>query len=193
MTKRKFINASLAIYLIAGTALSISPRGWLPDFYNPGFMGTLAFLSAITIYLPQVIFRPEKEDAAEIVLNFQATIAASLLMNGAGGLGLYQLYQYGFEYDKLMHFLVPLLLTVNGSAFVSAWYRIKIEKALFLSAILVIVGSLLWEVFEFLSDWYIGTQTLGFYGKEVTKDTIVDVIVNTIGVILGAAIVLRKK
>jgi hypothetical protein len=192
MNRQRFIQLAIAIYIISGLTLLLGERSWFPNFYNPGFMGTLALASAAAIILPKLVF--EKSDdlnKREALLNFQVTI--SLLLNGAGGLGLYQLYQHGFEYDKLMHFLVPAMFTASGARFISIWFGTKIEKALLLSAILVISGSLAWEVFEFLSDWYIGTQTLGFYGEEITKDTIIDIIANTIGIIFGSIFMLRKK
>lgn len=194
MNKQKFINLAVAVYIISGSILLLGERSWFPDFYNPGFMGILALASAIGIILPRLVFKESGDsNKREVLLNFQVTIAISLLLNGAGGLGLYQLYRYGFEYDKLMHLLVPMMFTVSGAKFISAWFGIKLEKALLLSAILAMSGSLAWEVFEFLSDWYIGTQTLGFYGREITRDTIIDIIANTIGIIFGSIFVLRKK
>jgi len=193
MTKEKIVSSAIVIYIISGLILLIGKRSWFPDFYNPEFMGALAIISALLIILPRLVFKSENPVRKNAVLDLQTTLAISLLVNGAGGLGLYQLYQYGFEYDKLMHFIVPFLLTISGSRFISLWYNIEIEKALFISAVLIVLGSLAWEIFEFLSDWYIGTQTLGFYGKEITKDTIVDVIINAIGIIAGSIFILRKK
>src|SRR3990172_6312363 len=111
---KNFIKISIVIYLVVGVALQVLPPDNLPSFYRPGLMASLAFVSALLIVLPRLIFRSGwDEKKSHKLLRFQALVALVLLLNGLGGLGLYKLYVVGFEYDKLMHFGVPRLLTLD--------------------------------------------------------------------------------
>ena len=112
----------------------------------------------------------------------QFNIAVNLLINGAGGLGLYRLYLIGFEYDKLTHFVTPMLLTVGIYTFLSIWYEWRNKKTLIFVVAGVLVAGFGWEALEYLSDVLFDTQLLGGGSAQVARDTTFDVIANILGI-----------
>lgn len=193
MPKEKFIRLAIISYIIAGLILIFGKIEWLPDFYNPRFMGAMSFISAFLIFLPRIFFRPLETEKQKSLSRFQTTIAISLLINGAGGLGLFRLYEAGFEYDKLVHFLVPLILTASFARFHSQWYSVPVKKSLFLAVIIILLGGVLWEGWEIFADWLFNTRTLGYYGNNITQDTIIDIVMNGVGILAGGIFVIAKK
>lgn len=70
------------------------------------------------------------------------------------------------------------------------WER---KKAIIAAAILIMSGGIFWEVLEFLSDLILKTKTFGLYGEYITKDTLMDISFNTIGIIAGVILLLRQN
>ncbi len=195
----KFIKFSVIIFIIGSLILLFGEREWFPDFYNPKFMGVIGLISVLVIAAPRFIFKNPKTSAEEQVrspkksLDFlQNAIAVSSLLNAAGGLGLFQLYKIGFEFDKMNHFAVQAILVFAVSNFCYHWYQMKFKKSLILAAMLIFLGGFVWEFFEFLSDAILGTQTMGHYGKFIIKDTVWDLIMNILGIITGAIISIKN-
>lgn len=192
---RKFIKYSLAVYVFAGIVLFATAE-WdtLPDFYMPYLMGLLALVSAFLIVLPQMVLRnrntPEKE---KVLIYFQAAIAFGLLINGAGGLGLYKLYLVGFPYDKLTHFVTPFVFTFAFTYLFKDWFSKSFKYSLISSAILVLIGGFLWEGLEYTSDAFLGTHLFGGGSSEVYADTIGDIIANFLGVFAAIAVLVKKR
>ncbi|MEK7114551.1 MAG: hypothetical protein AAB832_00595, partial [Patescibacteria group bacterium] len=180
----KFIAA---VFIIAGLILIFGKREWFPEFYRPQFMGIIAFVSALLIILPRFIFKPSSEELnKQKSLNiFQAVLVAGLVLNSLGGLGLYQLYKIGLEYDKFLHFMVPFLFVMAFSRFGFDWYGWSFGKSIILAAVLVIFGGFFWELFEFFGDKLLKTEMSGYYGKFIIKDTVWDSAMNFFGVIGG--------
>ncbi len=190
----KFIAA---VFIIAGLILIFGKREWFPEFYRPQFMGIIAFVSALLIILPRFIFsarggsafsgKPSSEELnKQKSLNiFQAVLVAGLVLNSLGALGLFQFYKIGFEYDKLIHFVVPFLSVIAFSRFGLDWYGWSFGKSIILAAVLVILGGFLWELFEFFGDRLFKTEMSGYYGKFIIKDTVWDLAMNLFGVIGG--------
>jgi uncharacterized membrane protein YjdF len=116
-----------------------------------------------------------------------------LALNALGALGLYKLYLVGFEYDKLLHFITPLILVLGAARFRMVWYGRNINSALKWSLGVVLAGAIGWEVFELLSDVTFGTETMGLYGEGVVKDTIVDLVMNILGAVLAVIILVFYK
>ena len=191
---KTFINFSIAVYVLAGSLLLVIPSGIFPVFYKPTLMASLAFVSAFLIFLPRIIFRkPVDEKKKRALIKFQFLITFILLINGIGGLGLYKLYKIGFEYDKLMHFVSPLLAVLFGSAFISVWFRKNAKIALVITVSLILLGGVLWEILEATSDKFLGTTLLGGGENLIAVDTAKDLFMNVIGTILGAIIFLKKR
>ena len=188
----KFSKIFFLIYIAAALILLVLPKNILPGFYNIPVMATLAFISAAIIMLPRLIFKPKEEQKDKAVAKLQNVLAISLLINGAGGLGLYKLYQYGFEYDKLTHYLTPLILTLGFVYFFtnySGWLK---RKAIWRTSFLVFAGGIFWEILEWTSDRFLDTTFVLGGGGIGMRDTIFDVIANILG-ILSAVVYLHIK
>ena len=94
---------------------------------------------------------------------------------------MYELYHYGFEYDKVIHLVSPLIATIAlGKHF-------GLRRAIFIIALLAIG----WKFFEFISDALIKTHLFGVYRQHIWIDTAWDLVMNSIGVILGSWIFSR--
>ncbi len=90
----------------------------------------------------------------------------------------------------------PLILVLGLARFGMNWYERNVGAAVKWALITVLIATIGWEVFEWLSDVLLGTQTMGFYGEAVVRDTIVDSIMNILGIALAVIIVIfykRKK
>ncbi len=195
MTKEKILKFSIAGFLLAGLILILGRKSWFPDFYAPVLMAIFSWLSAFFIILPRFLFRSKQNDSEarkKSLVDFQITLAISLVLNGLGVLGLFQLYKVGFEYDKAIHFITGLIMSVSFARLLFFRYGFSFRKAVLLSASLMLIAGIGWEVFEFFSDLIFGTKTLGVYGMQIKKDTILDLIFDFAGVVAGA-LVLKSR
>ncbi|MEK7149927.1 MAG: hypothetical protein AAB757_03090 [Patescibacteria group bacterium] len=192
MKSRKFINFSIAIFIVAGLILFIGKKEWFPDFYNPDFMSAISFIGALIIILPSFLFKSENPNKQKAVIKIQNVFAAALILNGIGSLGGFKLYLIGFEYDKLVHFLVSFILFFGLVGFISDWKEISYKKAAVISIIIIFSSGVAWEILEFLFDFFFKTQTSGVYGKDVIKDTAFDLIYNILGLLSATLLKTRK-
>ncbi len=183
--RNKIITFSFYIFIIAGIIFIIGKKEWFPDFYFPLFMGGISFISAFVVILPKIILKPANDEELKITANLQLAIAICLLMNGAGGLGLFKLYLIGFEYDKVVHFVVSLVLFLSISEFIHRWRNVNLKKSIIISALLVFGAGISWEILEFLSDLLLKSKSFGIYGSQIEADTIKDVIANALGILAG--------
>lgn len=193
MDYKKFINLSLALMIIAGLALLFGKADWFPNFYLPKFMGFMSFASALLIILPKIIFQPQDEKKKEALIKFQFYIALALMLNGLGSLGLFQLYRYGLPYDKMLHFIIPFMITIWLTRFICAWWNWEFKKAIATAAVLIMIGGISWEILEYLSDLLLKTKSFGIYGEYINKDTIMDILFNTFGIITGVIVLLKRR
>lgn len=161
----------------------------LPEFYNPYYMTAAAFASAVVIYAPEFFFRSQKE---AVLVRFQTAIASAVLLNAAGSLGLYRLYRIGFEYDKWVHFFIPLILIFAIFDFLKSFGQ-SFKLSLGLAFFGVLAGGLAWEFVELFSDVFLGTETMGHYCYDISRDTIVDIIANGMGAAVAAFIIFLRK
>ncbi|MDP3015232.1 MAG: hypothetical protein Q8N28_02360 [bacterium] len=183
---QKISKITAVVFIIAGLILIFGKQEWFPDFYRPQFMGVMAFISAFLIVLPNLIFKfPDDPLKQKTLIFFQNVLIITLLLNGLGELGFYQLYKIGFEYDKLLHFIVPFISVMALSSFGFNWYGWSFRKSIILSVVLVIIGGFLWEFFEFFGDRFFKTEMFGYYGKFIIKDTVWDLIMNFFGIVGG--------
>ena len=191
--KRIFIKFSVAVFLAAGAAFLFLPREYFPDFYNPIFMGISSLFSAISVLFFNFIFYPDNSQKKQALLNFQAAGTFILLLNGAGALGLYQLYKIGFQYDKLLHFLTPLIMVLTAAQFFAVYFNWSLKKLIMITVGLTAVIGLGWEIFELFFDYFFKTKTLGFYGKYVIWDSAMDILANLGGILTAVLIFFLKK
>ena len=166
--QKYFSNIVIAFFVVAGFVLLLTDKTHWPGYYDLPYMGWAALVCAL------VIFVVPKE--------FQAPLALVLFLNGLGDLGLYQLYLYGFEFDKVIHFVSPLIAAL---VFIP---RLGVVRA----ALLVVGMAFAWELFEFLADTYLKTHLFGVYRHQVFRDTITDIAMNILGV-AAAALYLKYK
>lgn len=195
MTKEKILKFSIYGFLLAGLVLILGKKSWFPDFYALKLFSIFSFISAFLIVLPKFLFRSKQDDSEarkKSLVDFQITLAISLILNGFGSLGLFQLYKVGFEYDKIIHFITGLIMSVSFARLLFYRYEFSFRKAVFLSAFLMLIAGMGWEVFEFLSDFILGTKTLGVYGAQIKKDTILDLVFDFLGIVAGVIVLSRR-
>jgi len=180
-------------YVGAGIALVLVDQSILPTFYQPKVMSTLAFVSAILIVLPQVFLRPTSEEKRRVLHKLQFAIALGLLINGIGGLGLYELYKYGIPYDKVAHFVTPLIFLFAIFEFTRTWFDKGFALSLEISGAAVFSGGIAWEFLEIFSDSLIGTSLFGGGTGGAIADTVGDLIMNILGIAVGVVWLVRKQ
>lgn len=193
MEHRRFLKISSLLLVLMGCLLLVLPKEWFPNFYSPIFLGVIALISPILIYLPKWILTRSTPRKRKLVLEMRSVIAFSLLVNFAGELGLFQLYRYGFEYDKLAHFSVSMLFAFILSESLKEWEDFSLTKRLLITLLIVFASGILWEFFEASSDFLFKTKVWGVYGKHLVTDTYTDIFFNTLGGIAGIIISLIPK
>lgn len=188
MRHRNFLKFSSITLVIIGLVLLFGPGQWFPGFYSPVFMGVVALSSPFLIYLPKLFFRKSTSQKRNLILEMRSVIAFALIINFAGELGLFQLYRYGFEYDKFAHSIVSMLFAFILGESLREWEHLHAKKLILIVFLIVFGSGLLWELFEAFSDFLFKTQEWGVYGRHVTLDTLKDIIFNTLGTIAGIII-----
>lgn len=177
-----------------GSVLLFVPHARFPDFYHPVYMGIASLFSVFLIHLPLSRLMRRAARKPRLILEARSAVAFSVSLNMAGELGLFQLYRFGFEYDKFAHFSVCLLFTwILCKVFVEGEY-LTLRKALVFAALIVFASGILWEAIEFSSDILFGTQEWGVYGQDTLSDTVKDMLFNVLGILFGATIfTVREK
>ncbi|MFZ2299893.1 MAG: DUF2238 domain-containing protein [Candidatus Moraniibacteriota bacterium] len=185
MRQERFLKLSSALLVIIGLVLLFGPRQWFPDFYSPVFMGVIALLSPLLIYLPELIIKKSTPQKRTLVLEMRSVIAFSLIVNFAGELGLFQLYKYGFEYDKFAHFIVCMTFAFILGESLREWEQLHSRKLVLIVFLIVFSSGIVWELFEVASDYLFKTQEWGVYGKYLAADTYADLGFNLLGALAG--------
>ncbi|MEK7616106.1 MAG: hypothetical protein AAB420_02790 [Patescibacteria group bacterium] len=173
-----FWKIVVGFFILAGLVLLLTDKAIWPTYYDLPYMGWAALVCALAIWvLPKVgPWDPLK------VRPLQTALALILLFNASGDMGLYELYKYGFEYDKIIHFVSPLIATLA----LARAYGLRT------AIIIVVSGAFAWELFEFLADTFIKTHLFGVYRHQILRDTLTDIAMNVMGVVL-ACVVDRKR
>ncbi len=192
---RKISKTIILLFIIAGIVLISGKREWFPDFYNPFFMGVMAFVSAFLIFFPRLVFKPNNLEQEKILDSVQTGAVLVLSLNALGALGLFQLYKLGFQYDRFIHFLNSFIFTIIFAKAYGQWFKASFEKSVILAMAIIFLVGVGWEIYEFVGDILFKTEMAGIYGKFVTEDTFWDLIINSLGIIVASIslIVFRKK
>ena len=185
MLHQSFLKYSSITLVLIGCVLLVGPESWFPDFYSPIFMGVVAITSPILIYLPRFILTRTTPRKRKLILEMRSVIAFALLVNFAGELGLFQLYRYGFEYDKFAHFIVPMAFAYILGRSLREWEDLHAWRLIGSVLLIVVVSGAVWEFFEATSDYLFQTQVWGVYGQHLVADTYMDMLFNTLGAIVG--------
>lgn len=183
----KFIGFTVWFLLLAGLILLIGDKKLWPDFYSPDYFSFFFFSSAALILAPEYIFKTDDERRKKSILLLRFTLAASLLLNALGELYLFQLYRYGFQYDKLLHSVSSFLFILVFIDFFKIWKNFPLGRILLFSAVLTLVGGIAWEALEFTFDALFKTKEFGIYGQDRLADTFWDLFSDLFGAAAGAA------
>lgn len=190
---RNIINPSVLFFVAVGLLLFFGKNSWWPEFYHARFYSLTFFTSAFFIILSKIIFRSDDECKRDSLILLQSILSLALVFNALGELYLYQLYKIGIQYDKIIHFTNSFLFIIALTSFNVAWKKQPIKKALKTSILMVVAGSLLWELFEYLSDLFFHTSEFGVDGKYIIKDTILDLACDALGIIFSSYILNSPK
>lgn len=184
-------NAAMATLLFVGLFLLFGRREWWPEFYSPYFFGAVFVISAFIILASKIIFHSTDECRASSGNFLRFVIMIALVINTAGELYFYQLYRFGFQFDKFAHLSNSLLFVIALATFGQTWLSYGHARALKLSIVIVFISGLGWELAEFLSDKLFRTTEFGIYGQLKFIDTVLDIIYNLLGITLAA--IIRKS
>ncbi|MBI4262378.1 hypothetical protein HY624_02535 [Candidatus Uhrbacteria bacterium] len=162
----------------------------------PKFQAGIAFLSALAMFAPYIVFRVtslhERFDIALLVY-FEFLVIMPLVMNGIGARWLYDL---DINYDAIVHFFNSFFLALLTAS--TMWLmRPQIVNnypiVIFLTVTLaILVFGILFEFFEAWSDAYWHTSMWGEGHTNIIADTREDVLANTLGGIVAAAVFLWR-
>lgn len=193
MQHKDFLKFASITLVAIGLILFFGPKNWFPHFYNPNYMGVIAMLSPVLIYLPKLILERGTPQRRKLVLQMRSVIAFSLLINFAGELGLFQLYRFGFEYDKFAHTIVCMTFAFILGETLNEWGNLGSKKIILIVFFTVFGSGILWEIFEASSDYLFKTQEWGVYGQHLALDTYKDMVFNTIGAVAGIIVFVIPK
>lgn len=193
MTQTFFIRSTVCGMVLAGALLLTLPVRWFPSFYTVRAMGIVAELFALLILIPPWIFRARSDKDRQAINILQLSLAACFIMSGLGELGMWQLYRYGFEYDKVVHFAAPLIMTLAFTYFLIVHRRVSFRSALMSSSAFVLFLGLAWEGVEYYSDKLFGTKLFGVYGQFATADTIFDILGDVLGILVGIITLVKNR
>ena len=174
--------------LAIGVVLLVTPRSVFPEWLFPRLtaLGCLIY-AGVLVGLP-LVFRADdkKPGQRQCLARLQRFMAAGFLLAMGGTLGLYELHAAGFDYDKVLHYVVPVLGTIGLMQFVHAWHGVTRRIARARAVALVLAGMFLWELLELGSDLVFGTKAFGQQGKDLFADTSFDLLLGVAGIATGA-------
>ncbi len=174
------------------------PTHWFPSFYDVRYVGYASFLGAFLIlFLPAMIrvaqYVPNAHKKNQAVDSFEFFISFTFMGNALGDLGLYQLYRIGFEFDKLLHFVIPGIAIYMLTILFYHRFEMQYSYALLAALLLTIFGSVTWELYEYASDYFFRTHIFGVDGFDVTNDTAFDLLFDIGGTTGGAIFSLLRE
>ncbi|MCX6780409.1 MAG: hypothetical protein NT034_04530 [Candidatus Magasanikbacteria bacterium] len=196
MSIKMFIKISIYLLFSIGIIALILPVRWFPSFYDVRYMGvgTLAAATMI-LFLPKLIKVEEthikahqKNHAATM---FEFLLSVVFVSNAFGDLGLYQLYNLGIPFDKILHFITPLLSVIILSLVLHQSFEMRPYYSIALAALTVMSCIIDWEFYEYSMDVTFHTRLFGVYGSQIDADTKYDIICGVLGNIIGTITVLR--
>lgn len=187
---KKFVNILLLLIFSAGVIFLLAPEQWFPSFYDVRYMGWAALAGATLVFLsPRLLRVPEKAVNAEqknhAAEMFQVLLLYVVVSNALGDLGLYELYRFGFQFDKVLHFLTPLVSVYFLSRIVQERFSLSSLRARLWALVLIFLSSFSWELYEYLADIFLQTHLYGVYGSDIYHDTTLDLFFGVSGAVGG--------
>jgi len=167
----------LQVAILLAIVGSFFRQQWLVAFTGSAIL-TLTFMPAII------------ERRFNIRLPIEFTLITCLFLFASFGLGeASHFYQKYWWWDLMLHSFSSLVMGLTGFLFIYVFYmthRIRLAPiyvAIISFGCAVTMGTL-WEVFEFLMDWFFGFNMQ----KSGLIDTMTDLLVNIAGAVLAALI-----
>lgn len=195
-----FTGLAAIFFVLASLVLWALPGKLVPGFYDRYYMIIANLLSVGIIYgLPRLFAVPQDAPDAptknQVVDYFQLFLTAIIMGDALGNYGLYELYKVGFEFDKLLHFAVTFSSLLILPRLVEARFSMRPRRAMLLIFFIIISCGVLWEVYEFLADFILGTHLFGvFHSGDISQDTKMDLLCDVGGSTLGLMVGwVRKK
>lgn len=198
MPYRVFTNVVIYGLLAASPFFLFLPIDWFPSFYDVRYMGIGSLVEGLLIiFIPRLLRVPiDAPDSARknhAVDLFQFLLAFLVFTNAIGDLGLYQLYKVGLEFDKILHFLDPLVSAMIGFVFLRDRFDLRPAQAFSYSFALVALSGVSWEMMEFSLDRVFHSRLFGVNGVNINYDTQLDLLYDTLGALIGATIMAAKS
>lgn len=172
-----FMSVILQLLLLTVFIGAVSKEQWLVAF-------TGAFILALT-FAPALI-----ERQLEVTLPVEFTFLTCVILYASFGLGEYsRFYARFWWWDLFLHSFSALVMGLTGFLFVYVFYMTNkvslkpIYVAVATFGFAITIGAL-WEVFEFLMDWFFGFNMQ----KSGLVDTMTDLIVDIVGGLMAAII-----
>ncbi len=190
-----FSKISVYFILASGVLLLLLWADVFPSFYDVRYQGFVSLAGAAIIILLPKAFRvskdapgAEKKNAAADL--FQFWLAVAFMANTLGDLGLYQLYEIGFEYDKLIHFTTSLTAGLLIPVILRDRFELRLTSGMVVAFLIIIVGGVCWEFYEYACDHLLGTRIDGVYGLDVVDDTRLDLTFNALAAFCGLGVMI---
>jgi len=152
----------IIFYLMLGVGILMTflPISWFPSFYDVRYSGWSMIGGALIIlFVPLWLKVPTnykdaktKNKAIDIL---QFLIALALFTDVLGGLGLYELYNYGFPYSYILHLIIPSIGVIILTKVINQRFDINITWAALIAFMLVLICGIGWEIYENLMIFFL--------------------------------------
>ena len=179
--------ASRVVWLLrAGLAALTIFAATVPD---PQYTTRLLLVSsALAGLLASVPFQFIRTPRPNVLRASEAFVLAAV---GAHVMGhAFGFYAHVPFYDKILHFIIPLVIVIvlyalsSATAWIWDWRRVTpLEVGIYCFTITLALGAV-WEIFEFTTDQLAGTRE-----QDNNTDTMVDLISDMVGAFIGSVAV----
>ena len=180
--RRKIVAVLRAVVLVTG----------IYQMINEPLVGLAILLSLVAISFPSFVSRGRIK---AMPLEFELILFIMVVLQLVIGETL-NFYDHVPYYDKLVHFMLPFFLGFIAAMFAYTMQVTGSLKASLLPTMFVVVMVALgigaiWEIIEYLADVFLGTYLQGSLTASPLVDTMNDLIMDTLGGVFGALLVLR--
>ncbi len=171
--------------LYVGLAVVVLASLWILKNTNYFFRALNFTITFLVFFLIDSLFKLKFRNRHYIILII--IITTGILLNP-----LYEVYPV---YDKILHFITPILFCIVIFYLVNKLKEIPISTKIFLTLSIVISLLAVWEIIEFAIEELLGFRMQGVYIKDMSlipelklvmgkhNDTMMDLIMGTLGTI----------
>ena len=187
---KKILNTSIAFTFIgvinATVYIALMVMGVTPFFMTKAFAFLMIALFFLAVWAPVIVNRLFKiEFSLALVIAFDIFLVMGVL---AGT--LWEVYKISLVFDKIVHFSSGILIAILAYDVFSAGNKRKLSPVwtfILVFSISMMIGGV-WEILEFGFDVLFEQNSqswMGFVGHDVLLDTMLDLICDCAGGILG--------